>query len=342
MDMLTGLLEGPQARGAFLLKSVLNPPWAMRIEDRAPLSVATMVRGSAWMLPDGGEPVLIAPGDVAVVRGPDPYTVADAPDTPVTVTVGPDQRCSTPEGEDVTESMALGVRTWGAAHQHAGSAVMLSGTYQAPNEIGRRLLGALPQILVRPAGTADATLIDLLASEISSEEPGQEVVLDRLLDLLLIGVLRAWPSAADSGAPAWFRAQGDPVVGPALRLLHESPAHGWTVEELAVRVGVSRASLARRFREVMGEPPVGYLTGWRLALAADMLREPDATVERVARRVGYGSAFALSAAFKRVRGMSPQAFRAGTAGPGAEPAPGPGGTVVLSAPAARPRPPGRG
>ncbi|MFC9825668.1 AraC family transcriptional regulator [Streptomyces erythrochromogenes] len=342
MDMLTGLLEGPQARGAFLLKSVLNPPWAMRIEDRAPLSVATMVRGSAWMLPDGGEPVLIAPGDVAVVRGPDAYTVADAPDTPVTVTVGPDQRCSTPEGEDVTESMALGVRTWGAAHQHAGSAVMLSGTYQAPNEIGRRLLGALPNVLVRPARAADATLIDLLASEISSEEPGQEVVLDRLLDLLLIGVLRAWPSAADSSAPAWFRAQGDPVVGPALRLLHESPAHGWTVEELAVRVGVSRASLARRFREVMGEPPVGYLTGWRLALAADMLREPDATVERVARRVGYGSAFALSAAFKRVRGMSPQAFRAGTAGPDAGLAPGPGGTVVLSAPEVRLRPSGRG
>ncbi|THA81648.1 AraC family transcriptional regulator [Streptomyces sp. A0592] len=342
MDMLTGLLEGPQARGAFLLKSVLNPPWAMRIEDRAPLSVVTMVRGSAWLLPDGGEPVLIAPGDVAVVRGPDPYTVADAPDTPVTVAVGPDQRCSTPEGEDVTASMALGVRTWGAAHQHADSAVMLSGTYQAPNEIGRRLLGALPNILVRPAGAADATLIDLLASEISSEEPGQEVVLDRLLDLLLIGVLRAWPSATDSSAPAWFRAQSDPVVGPALRLLHESPAHAWTVEELAERVGVSRASLARRFREVMGEPPVGYLTGWRLALAADMLREPDATVERVARRVGYGSAFALSAAFKRVRGMSPQAHRAGVAGPDAGLAAGPGGTVVLSAPDGRPRSPGRG
>ncbi|MGW9069137.1 AraC family transcriptional regulator [Streptomyces yangpuensis] len=339
MDMLTGLLEGPQARGAFLLKSVLNPPWAMRIEDRAPLSIATMVRGSAWLLPDGGEPVLVAPGDVALVRGPDPYTVADSPDTPVTVTVGADQRCNTPEGEDVTDSMALGVRTWGAAHQHPGSAVMLSGTYQAPSEIGRRLLGALPKILVRPAKAADATLIELLASEISSEEPGQEVVLDRLLDLLLIGVLRAWPSAAGSSAPAWFRAQSDPVVGPALRLLHESPAHAWTVAELAVRVGVSRASLARRFREVMGEPPVGYLTGWRLALAADMLREPDATVERVARRVGYGSAFALSAAFKRVRGMSPQAFRAGGALPEAGLAPGPGGTVVLSPPEVRP---GRG
>ncbi|MFE9796512.1 AraC family transcriptional regulator [Streptomyces goshikiensis] len=331
MDTLTGLLEGPKARGAFLLKAVYNPPWAVRIEDRAPLSVATMVHGSSWVLPDGGEPVRISPGDVAVIRGPEPYTIGDAPDTPVQITVDPEQRCTTGAGEDVSESMALGVRTWGAEFQDAGSAVMLSGTYQAPSEIGRRLLSALPAVLVRPAAAADATLIGLLASEISRDEPGQEIVLDRLLDLLLIGVLRTWLADPGSGAPAWYRAQGDPVVGPALRMLHENPAHGWTVEELGAKAGVSRASLARRFTELVGEPPMAYLTGWRLALAADLLREPDATVATVARRVGYGSAFALSTAFKRVRGVSPQEFRTSA---GAQPVPplmpGAARTVVLS------------
>ncbi|MFD7556716.1 MULTISPECIES: AraC family transcriptional regulator [unclassified Streptomyces] len=331
MDTLTGLLEGPKARGAFLLKSVFNPPWSLRVEDRAPLSVVTMVHGDAWLLPDHGEPVRIRPGDVAVVRGPECYTVADAPDTPVQITVGPEQRCSTEDGEDVTETMALGVRTWGAGFQDAGSAVMLSGTYQAPSEIGRRLLNALPTILVRPAEAADNTLVTLLTAEISKDEPGQEIVLDRLLDLLLIGVLRTWLAVPGSGAPAWYRAQSDPVVGPALRLLHENPAHGWTVAELALKVGVSRASLARRFTEVVGEAPVAYLTGWRLALASDLLREPDATVATVARRVGYGSAFALSTAFKRVRGVSPQEFRTG-AGPAAAPeAAQPPRTVVLPA-----------
>ncbi|MFG2713501.1 AraC family transcriptional regulator [Streptomyces goshikiensis] len=330
MDTLTGLLEGPKARGAFLLKAVYNPPWAVRIEDRAPLSVATMVHGSSWVLPDGGEPVRISPGDVAVIRGPEPYTIGDAPDTPVQIRVDPEQRCTTEAGEDVSESMALGVRTWGAEVQDAGSAVMLSGTYQAPSEIGRRLLSALPTVLVRPAAAADATLIGLLASEISRDEPGQEIVLDRLLDLLLIGVLRTWLADPVSGAPAWYRAQGDPVVGPALRMLHENPAHGWTVEELGVKAGVSRASLARRFTELVGEPPMAYLTGWRLALAADLLREPDATVATVARRVGYGSAFALSTAFKRVRGVSPQEFRTGACGPAAPPLmPGAARTVVL-------------
>ena len=106
--------------------------------------------------------------------------------------------------------------------------------------------------------------------------------------------------------PAWYRANSDPVVGKALRMLHNNPAQPWTVAELAARAGVSRAALARRFTDVVGEPPMAYLTGWRLALAADLLRDPAATIGSVARQVGYGSPFALSAAFKRVRGVSPR------------------------------------
>ena len=97
-------------------------------------------------------------------------------------------------------------------------------------------------------------------------------------------------------------------------MLHHNPAHPWTVAALAAEVGVSRAALARRFTELVGEPPMAFLTGWRLALAADLLREPDATVGAVARQVGYGSPFALSTAFKRVRGVSPREHRAAAAG----------------------------
>ncbi|MCT2589979.1 AraC family transcriptional regulator [Streptomyces sp. N2-109] len=307
MDSFTGLLDGPKASGAFLLRSILNPPWALRIEDGAPLSLATMVRGEAWVLPDGGSPVRLRPGDVALMRGPAPYTLADDPGTPVQVVVGPDQRCSTGAGEDVTDARALGVRTWG--DDSGGAAVLLSGTYQLDREIGRRLLGALPPLLIRPAGSGETALVGLLAEEIGRDEPGQELVLDRLLDLLLVNILRSWLAGPDSGAPGWYRAQGDPVVGPALRLLHGSPAHPWTVAALAARVGVSRAALARRFSELVGEPPMTYLSGWRLGLAADLLREPDATVARVAREVGYSSAFALSTAFKRLHGVSPQEYR---------------------------------
>jgi len=92
-------------------------------------------------------------------------------------------------------------------------------------------------------------------------------------------------------------------------MLHHSPEHPWTVAELARAAGVSRAALARRFNELVGEPPMTFLTGWRIALAADLLREPGATVGSVAPQVGYGSPFALSTAFKRVRGISPQQYR---------------------------------
>jgi AraC-like DNA-binding protein len=135
-------------------------------------------------------------------------------------------------------------------------------------------------------------------------------VLDRLLDLLLIAVLRAWFARPDGQPPGWYRAHADPVVGPALRLLHHNPAHPWTVATLAHEVDVSRAALARRFHELVGEPPMTFLTSWRIALAADLLREPGATIGSVAEQVGYGSPFALSTAFKRIRGISPQQHRA--------------------------------
>jgi len=159
----------------------------------------------------------------------------------------------------------------------------------------------------------DCPFIPLLADEVVKDAPGQEAVLDRLLDLLLIAVLRAWFARPDAGTPAWYRAHSDPVVGRALRMIHNNPGHPWTVASLAAGTGVSRAALARRFTELVGEPPMRFLTGWRLAMAADLLREPDATLGSVARRVGYGSAFALSAAFKRELGVSPQEHRAGAA-----------------------------
>ena len=307
MDSVAGLLDGPRARDAFLLRTSVDPPFALRIEDEAPLTLVATVRGAAWLLPDDAPGHVLRTGDVAVVRGPDPYTVADDPATPPQVVIGPGQHCRTPDGEDVGEAMAMGVRTWGTSPD--GDTVLLTGTYQLRSEISRRLLDALPAVLVLPAAELHHPLVPYLADEIVKDAPGQEAVLDRLLDLLLIAVLRAWFARPEAEAPGWYRAHGDPVVGRALRLMHHDPAHPWTVAALAREIGVSRAGLARRFTALVGEPPMTFLTGWRLALAADLLREPGATIGSVAEQVGYGSAFALSTAFKRVRGVSPQQHR---------------------------------
>jgi AraC-like DNA-binding protein len=308
MDAVAGLLDGPRARGAFLLRSQLDPPWSMRIADEAPLCLIAVTRGQAWLIPEGDEALLLRSGDVAVIRGPAPYLVADDPATAPQVVILPGQRCETPDGQEVQLMSFMGVRTWG--NSPVGSTEMVTGTYDLESEVSRRLLGALPPLLVLPGDAWDSRLVGLLAEEIVKDDPGQEAVLDRLLDLLLIAVLRAWFARPDAEAPAWYRAYSDPVAGKALRLIHDDPAHPWTVAELAAQSGVSRAAFARRFTELVGEPPMKFLTDWRLSLAADLLLEPEATIGSVAYQVGYGSPFALSTAFKRVRGISPQQHRA--------------------------------
>lgn len=306
MDAISGLLDGPRARGAFVLRSSMRPPWSLRIQDEAPLTVIAVVRGDACIIRRDIVTWLDA-GDVAVVCGPEPYTVADKPSTDPQSIIQPGQVCTTPDGVEVPGMTDMGVRTWGNARD--GDSVLLTGTYQLQSEISARLLSALPDLLHLPADALDTPLVSYLAHETVKDEPGQEALLDRLLDLLLIAVLRTWFSRPEAEAPGWYRAHGDPIVGPALQLLHNSPAKPWTVESIAKATGVSRAALSRRFSALVGEPPMTFLTNWRLTLAADLLREPGSTVESVARKVGYGSAFALSTAFKRVYGVSPREHR---------------------------------
>lgn len=309
---MAGLLDGPRARGAFLLRMMMHPPWSIRVEDQAPLTLLAPMTGAAWIVPDDGDAQPIRAGDIALVRGPDPVVVADDPATAPQVFIKPGPACTSPEGKDLHDVMNLGVRSWG--NDPSGSTTIFVGTYQMTGEISGRLLGALPALLVLPHQSTCPRLLDLLAGEIVKDDPGQEVVLDRLVDLVLVAALRDWFSRPEAAAPSWYRALGDPVVGPAIRMLQDDPARPWTVASLASASGVSRAVLARRFAELVGEPPMTYLAGWRLALAADLLRDTDASLGAVARQVGYGSPFALSAAFKRVLGVSPQQHRLGLAG----------------------------
>lgn len=308
MDGLEHLLSGPRARQAFLLRMVMEPPWGLRIEDDPPLTLFAVVRGSTWITGELGEPLELHAGDVALIRGGPVYTVADHPATTPKVTVLKGNICVDPDGELLEQPMSLGVRTWGNSHD--GSTVVLVGAWEAETEASRPLLAALPPLLVRRAEDNDSPLIDLLSTEMLREDPGQEVVLDRLLDLVLVTVVRSWLASEEQMTPGL--AHADPTVGEALRLMHHHPEHAWTIASLAREVGVSRAALARRFGELVGEPPMTYLTHWRLSLAADLLVATDDAIDRVARQVGYGSGFALSAAFKRVRGVSPQQHRRAT------------------------------
>lgn len=307
MDEFSALLSGPRARGAFLIRCLMASPWSIRLADEVPLSVTAVVSGSSWALQDDAPPVQLHPGDVVIAQGGKQWTMAETATTPVTVTIRAGQECYAPDGRRLTEEYDLGVRSWGNSTEP--ETVLLTGSYLLDGEVSRRLLRALPPLCVITEADLGSPLIPLLDAEIVRPDPGQDAVLDRLLDLLLIASLRAWFSRADATVPGWYAAQADAVIGPALGAMREDPAHPWTIEELARRAPMSRAAFARRFTALVGEPPMSFLTGWRLALAADMLVDPDITLDVVARRVGYSTPFALSTAFKREYRMNPRDYR---------------------------------
>lgn len=307
MEPLVGLLEDPRARGAIIFRCMMEPPWSLRVQDEAPLTLVAVVSGTAWVATDRGSTQQIGTGDVAILRGPGHYTVADGPGTAVQFVIHPAQACTTADGGEPPAEMDLGWRTWG--NDSHGSTVMLVGTYQMQNEIGKRLLRTLPDSVFLASDEWDSAIVPLVDSELDQVEPGQQAVLDRLLDVLLISSLRAWFNRSDTPPSSWYDSSSDPVVGPALGMLQSDPARPWTVATLAREAGVSRATLARRFTDLVGEPPMTYLASWRLALAAKKLRQDDSTIGAIAREVGYGSAFSLSTAFKREWGVSPSQYR---------------------------------
>lgn len=315
MDALADLLDGVRARGALFSKSIMNPPWAVRFAHGSPLTLVTMVRGQAWIVPEHGEPLPLVAGDTAILRAPGPHTIANPADAPTSCTVLDGNRCLGPDGAPLTEEATLGLRTYGDSLDSPD--LLLSGSYEVTGDLSQRLIATLPPALAVPADECHDRLGEMIAAEIDCPAPGQQLVLDRLLDLALITKLRAWFDRPGATPPAWYTAMADPVVGQALRLLHNQPAHPWTVALLAERCGVSRATLARDFRALVGVPPMSYLADWRVGRAADLLRETDTTVEAVARRVGYSNAFALSTAFKRLRGTTPTEHRRGPAEPSA-------------------------
>jgi AraC-like DNA-binding protein len=177
-------------------------------------------------------------------------------------------------------------------------------------DIGSGLVNALPQVmpLSPPIGDPLRDVTSLLSRELAASEPGQTTVLDRLLDILLVLSIRTC-FRQSATTPRWCRAAADPRLKTALQLIHEQPGRSWSVPELARISGLSRAAFARAFGDALGQPPMQYLTDWRMTLARDYLRTSDIDLAGIAERIGYGSPYAFASAFKRHHGCPPGAWR---------------------------------
>lgn len=166
-----------------------------------------------------------------------------------------------------------------------------------------------------PAPDWLASTLQFMMGEASSELPGSSSVLCRLSDVLLMQLVRTHLRRLETlpvtseDSPGWLAAISEPQIGGALGLIHESPAEPWTVARLAARVGMSRSAFAARFAQLVGEPPLHYVTRWRMQRAASLLRGGESTLVEVAAQVGYESEAAFSKAFKRWAGVAPGAYR---------------------------------
>ena len=311
MDVVASLLEGPRARDAFVIRTQMAAPWALRIEDRAALTVVVVLDGGCRLDHDSLDaPLALDAGDLVVVRGPDPYTIGDAEGSRPRIRILPGNRPVLMNGDEIGQSMNLGLRTWGAVAEVGETTKLLTGIYNDVGEASRRLLDAIGAVVVRPGAAQASAYVGLLAAESLSDAAGQSAVLDRLLDLVLVDTIRDHFARQPQRAPGWYSALQDDLVGSALRAIHADPAAPWSVTGLAATVGLSRPAFSRRFSETVGEPPMAYVKRWRLSLAADHLADPDPRVGRIASLVGYQSPFTFSAAFKAHFGMSPSDYRA--------------------------------
>jgi AraC-like DNA-binding protein len=303
VDVLTDLLQRSRARGAAFSHSTARGAWGVRFPSGgAKLAIHGILGGEAFAWtddPDHARRVLT--GDIVLVRGPSRQFMAHAP------------------GADVVplSSLPSSGPPGGARRMLIGSGsgdptMFFCGAYVFEGELCSGLLAGLPDLtVVRPrAGSSLRSTLDVFAGELLRDAPGQQALLDSLLDVILVQALREQLAEDEPAAPAWFRAMDDPAVGIALRAVHAEPARVWTVAELAGVASLSRATFARRFTALLGVAPLTYVTDWRMALAREQLRESDVGLASVAHSLGYSSEFAFAAAFKRHHGTPPGRWRA--------------------------------
>jgi AraC-like DNA-binding protein len=298
-----------------------------------------VLRGDCWLLRDGAGPLWLRTGDVVFRPHGAGHVLADSPETrPVTPACAPGDpplgEWAPPRGEGTPP--------------HSAGTITLCGAYEIEPDLVHPMISGLPELIHLPAQQGLAPVVEQLATELTDPGLGSDALIPALLDTMLIQVIRAWlhrdqthdPSRDAAHAPdrspergpepgpdrgsesGWAAALRDPVISVALRALHRDPARGWTVAGLAAESGLSRAPFARRFTVLLGQPPMAYLTWWRLTLAAGLLRRGDLPLRAIAERIGYGSEFAFAAAFKRRFGVSPGRYRRLSGRPESSPASG--------------------
>ncbi len=280
MDVLSDILRSMRVEGSVYFCDHLQAPWSMEFEDTSSASFHLVRRGECWVM-SGESTERLGPGDLVFIAPGRDHVLASHP---------PNQEPS--PGETRT--------------------LLLCGYCSFVEETGTPLLDIFPSLtVVREEEILKhpwlKSTLDQLSTEYMSQQPGSELVVNKLTEVVLVELIRINFGRDDKSR--FIRALSDKQISRALQLLHNNPHIGWTLEKIAGNVGMSRAAFAKRFKQLVGQPMFEYLTVLRVQRAKELLHETKLPLYEVASRVGYESDLAFTKTFKKRTGTTPTRFR---------------------------------
>lgn len=308
-DPLSDVLRAVRLTGAYFYLVEAARPWsvaAVPARELAPrvlpeaehlISYHVVTEGTAWGGLRGERQAKLSAGDVIVLPHGDAHFISSEPGH----RVDPDDYAHTAKRYPATLVLGAGRR----------ETRLVCGFLGCDVQPFNPLLASLPRVLLATRATGGwlAAFAEQAVRESRAIGPGSDSILTRMAELMFVEVVRSHLQSLGEEQVGWLAALRDPVVGGALALMHERPAHEWSLQELAKEVAASRSVLAERFTHLVGVPPMQYLANWRLQLATEYLLRDDAKVATVGMRVGYDSEAAFSRAFKRATGAAPAVWR---------------------------------
>ncbi|HEY3654615.1 MAG TPA: AraC family transcriptional regulator [Steroidobacteraceae bacterium] len=313
MDALSDVLRTVRLTGAIFFDIQASAPWVAETPSGEAIVGAMfpgsehlicyhiITQGSCWACIPGQQPMRLSAGDIIVLPHGDTHVLSSTPGLRRT----PDMSLyRLPSDGHLPVSLSMGDPQGDPAHFVCGFLGWDARPYNP-------LLTALPRVIVvnDHAGGALAAYVQFALAESKQPRMGGQCVLGRLSELMFVDVVRRYLETLPADRTDWLAGLRDPFVGRALAAFHRNPARAWTIESLARNAGLSRSGLAERFTQFVGQPPMQYLTSWRMQLAANQLLSGMESVAAIASRVGYESEAAFSRAFKKAVGTPPSQWR---------------------------------
>jgi AraC-like DNA-binding protein len=309
-DVLTDVLQTVRVGAACYGRLSATAPWGIKTSAAEDAKFHVVLSGECWLTAEGlGAPVRLSAGDLVALPHGHAHSLRDALDT------------DTHSFESLVACKLCGDNR--TLHIGGGGAetTLVSGRFHFQDRKNNPLLAVLPPVITLPGKSCQTIhwlepTLKFIACEAESGRPGAQTVISRLADVLFIQIVRGHLASLPANSPGWLGALSDPQIGAALGVIHQTPEQNWTVQSLAAKVAMSRSAFASRFTRLVGEPPLQYITRWRMQKAAGLLREGNATLGQIAQSVGYDSEAAFSKAFKRAVGSAPGAYRRAARLPG--------------------------